>query len=423
VSVVRPLILLPSDLTGSKSGGIHSVVRDFIKFAPADFEVEVIGATADREAIPLGRWSEVDIGGRATRYLAVTSAPAANRRARIPMALRYTLALLAHRHRFSTDGRIVNFHRAGVPLALLRDRAPKVQFVHLNVADIYQEAGESRWRLLPGAYHRVEDLTLAQMERIYVVNRAGVEFYRARHQALADRIQFLSTWFDDTLFTMPEPADRASRRAELRRRLELPGEGRVVLFVGRLEAQKDPALVVSAFAEACRHDPGLALVVVGSGGLMAVAQRTAAQAGIASAVRFVGATPRSEVAELMAAADALLLPSRFEGMPVTVLEALASGLAIAATPVGEVPTLVEPGVTGSLASSRAPSDVARALNDALAIPRASLDAACAAVAARYRAAAVLGPVYDFQRDLAEGHQPGSARSETEPSTMSREPNS
>lgn len=415
---VRPLILLPSDITGAKSGGIHSVVRDFIKFAPAEFEIEVIGATADRHAIPLGRWVEVSVGGRTVRYLAVTSAPEGNRRARIPMALRYTTALLAHRHRFSTAGRIVNFHRAGVPLAFLRDGAPKVQFVHLNVADIYQQAGESRWRMLPGAYHRVEDLTLAGMERIYVVNRAGVEFYRRRHQALADRIQFLSTWFDDSMFTPLTGDERARTRAELRRRLDLAPGGRIALFVGRLEAQKDPVLMVQGFAEAFRQDPELALVIVGSGGLIDAARRAAEQAGIGQVTRFVGAIPRTEVAGFMRAADVLLLPSRFEGMPVTVLEALASGMAIAAAPVGEVPALVEPGVTGALASGRTPKDVARAIVEALAIPRDALEPACAAVAARYRAESVLGPVYEFQRGLSRRAEPGKDRPKPETPTMS-----
>lgn len=400
-SPVRPLILLPADLGGERIGGIQSFVKGFVKFAPDDFVIECIGTSADPSRRPIGRWQTIDVEGRAVRFLAVAGAPEGQRRSRVPTALAYTLALLRRRSAFATRGRVLQFHRAGVPLAFLRDRQPKVQVVHLNVADIYGQRGESRWRRLPGLYHRVEDLTLPRMDLVFVVNEAGVAFYRSRHPELADRFEFLPTWVDETLFFRRPEEERRSLRAELGAALALPADARIILFVGRLELQKDPALVVDAFLAALRAAPDACLVVVGSGTLREETERRVAASGHAGRVRFTGSRPREEVARLMNAANLLLLASRFEGMPITVIEALACGLPVVATNVGEVPRLVVDGVTGRLASDRTAAALAEGLAWVLGRPPGALAEACVAAAARYHAAPTLAPFYEAHYRLAD----------------------
>ena len=397
---VRALVFHAADLGGSKIGGIQSFVRGFAQFAPDDFEVECVGTTSDPEARPIGRWTHVDVAGRSVRYLPVARTDPSERRGRVPVALSYTMALVRHRRRFATRGRVLNFHRAGVPLALIGRDAPRVQFVHLNVADIYGEQGESRWRRLPGAYHWIEDRTLRWMDRVWVVNEAGVRFYRERHPELADRFAFLPTWFDPGIFGSPSDAERDRIRREVRASLGLGEAARVVLFVGRLEAQKDPELLVRAFARAAAAGEDLHLVIVGSGGLGELVSRIAGETGVAARVHQRGALPRPDVARMMVAADVLALASRFEGMPITVIEAMATGLPVVATAVGEVPRLVTSGSTGWLVEERSAEAIADGLERVLALPVQPLRAAAIRTAGSYRADAVLGPVYDHQRELA-----------------------
>jgi glycosyltransferase involved in cell wall biosynthesis len=84
------------------------------------------------------------------------------------------------------------------------------------------------------------------------------------------------------------------------------------------------------------------LVIAGNGNLRSKLERAVARLGLAADVCFIGDRPHDEIALWMNVADCLCLPSRSEGMPNVVVEALASGLPVVATHVGEVPYLVKP---------------------------------------------------------------------------------
>jgi glycosyltransferase involved in cell wall biosynthesis len=399
-ATVRVQILLPSDFASEKIGGIQSFVRDFIKFAPDDFEIEVVGVTADPAERPVGRWRAMSVDGRPIRYFSVAHVANVHRRGRIPLALRYTAGLLRWRRHIPTRGRVLQFHRAGVPLAFIDRRGPAIQVVHLNVADIYAEAGESRWRLVPGLYHRVEDFTIGRMSRIFVVNESGVRFYRQRHPAMAERITFMPTWFDDTLFGVPREAERSSARAEVERTIRLVDENeRFILFVGRLERQKDPELLIDAFAAAVAGGLRAHLLIVGDGGMRQVAQSRAAASGQADRIHLLGWRSREDVALLMKGCDGLLLTSRFEGMPITVLEAMATGLPVASTAVGEVPRVIQNGVSGWLAEARTPTAIATALAKVVGSGGGDLRPGASRAAAPYASSTVLGAFYEAHRDV------------------------
>ncbi len=397
---VRPLIVLPSDPFGDKIGGIKSFVLDFIRFAPRDFAPEIIGCSSDQAARPVGRWQDLDVGGRPVRYLPVLGTPDPHRRPRVPLSLQFTLAAMARRsaHRFS--GRVLQFHNPGVPAGFLGVGAPKVLVVHLNVADIDEGHGESRWGLVPGLLHRFEDVTLPRMDRIFMVNRKGVDFYRRRHAAVADRVTFLPTSVDQSVFTPLADEGRLAARQALLDRLGRPAsaEERLVLFVGRLERQKDPLLLLETFALA-RRSADLRLVVVGEGTLRVEAEKRAVELGVADHVSWLGYQAREDLPTLMNAVDVLLLTSAFEGMPITVLEALASGLPVVSTAVGEVPLVVKDRGNGRLIAERSPTPLAEGVTWVLGQPRGPLAAAAREAVAPYRPDRILQPFFDAHREL------------------------
>ena len=120
-------------------------------------------------------------------------------------------------------------------------------------------------------------------------------------------------------------------RAEARRRLGLPAEGRVIGAVGRLEAVKGHAALLHALA-ALPDDVRVA--IVGDGSERANLEALAARLGIAGRVLLAG--HRDDVAALYPAFDVLCLPSRQEGLPFVVIEAQACDTPVVATDVGAV---------------------------------------------------------------------------------------
>lgn len=412
--VVRVLILLPADLLSEKIGGIQSFVRDFIKFAPADFAVELVSATSDPVLRPMGEWREITIEGRSVRNFPIVRASDVHRRARIPIALRYTLQLVLRRRQVATAGRVLQFHRAGIPLALIGRTAPAIQVVHLNVADIYTGEGESRWRRLPGLYHRVEDLTIGRMDHVFVVNQAGVEFYRRRHPVIADRFSFMPTWYDDSIFRPPTADERSAARATILESVGGRRDDRLAIFVGRLDVQKDPLLLVDSFAAAAAEAGAVRLIVVGDGPLRAQTEERALRLGVADRIHFLGWQSRQKIAGLLGAADALLMASRFEGMPIAVLEALACGLPVAAPAVGEIPRLVRDGQSGHLADQRTAAALAEALVLTLRAGRDALAGGAQQLARPFAASTALGPFYDAHRAalVSAAHEESSAQDPT-----------
>jgi glycosyltransferase involved in cell wall biosynthesis len=116
-----------------------------------------------------------------------------------------------------------------------------------------------------------------------------------------------------------------------------------VISVGRLKEPKDFEGLVYALAEA---GVPFRAAIVGDGPDRGVIEKAVRETGSSDRIELLG--ERSDVAEQLAASDVFVLSSRSEGMPVSVLEAMAAGVAVIASAVGGVPELVTDGETGLL---------------------------------------------------------------------------
>lgn len=152
---------------------------------------------------------------------------------------------------------------------------------------------------------------------------------------------------------VPEPLLTATPMS--REALGIPGGVPLTAVIGLLNAAKGQDLALRSLLEpGCEE---LHLVVAGMGEDEADLRALVVELGVDSRVRFLGWC--EEVPSLLAALDFLLLPSRWEGMPYVVLEAMASCLPVVATPVAGAVDLVEDGLTGFLAGSASPSEIGR----------------------------------------------------------------
>lgn len=148
-------------------------------------------------------------------------------------------------------------------------------------------------------------------------------------------------------------------RDAVRAELGLAPATPVVGVVGRLDAQKGHAYLLDAWPVVRREIADARLLLVGDGGLRATLERRVHELGIAESVVFAGF--RSDVPRMLDAMDVMVLPSLYEGMPLTAIEGSAMARPVVATDVDGTPEVVRDGQTGHLVPPANPAELARAI--------------------------------------------------------------
>lgn len=148
--------------------------------------------------------------------------------------------------------------------------------------------------------------------------------------------------------------------AEQRKQLGLSAEDFVYLIVARLTPVKDHATLLSAFKKVKAASPRAKLLIAGEGPLDAPLKAQAKELGLGDSVRFLG--NRRDIAQLHRAANVFVLSSVKEGMPIVLLEAMASKLPVVVTNGGGSPEIVLDRKTGLVVPSQNPDAMAAALS-------------------------------------------------------------
>ena len=163
--------------------------------------------------------------------------------------------------------------------------------------------------------------------------------------------------------------DQVSRE-EMRAELGVAPETFLWLAVGALRPAKDYPTLLEAAARCVRAVPGFRLLIAGDGELLPDFEAQIAALGLERTVQFLGL--RLDVPRLLRACDAYVLSSAWEGLPNTVMEAMASAVPVLATNVGGVPELIEPCVSGFSLPPGDPALLAQRMLDMMALPPAAL---------------------------------------------------
>jgi glycosyltransferase involved in cell wall biosynthesis len=160
-----------------------------------------------------------------------------------------------------------------------------------------------------------------------------------QRDCLPSRLHVIPNGIDTVRF-----APDLDKRRMMREHLGIPAEAWVVVTVGRLAPEKDQALLVDAMAPLL--GAGRRLIIVGDGAERAALRSRVAALPEGRYVHMLG--ERDDVESILAGCDAFALTSRTEGLPLVLLEAMATGLPVLSTAVGGIPDLIERGVTGFL---------------------------------------------------------------------------
>jgi glycosyltransferase involved in cell wall biosynthesis len=208
----------------------------------------------------------------------------------------------------------------------------------------------------------------------YRLTNALVDHMTIVSQAAADRFVSDGIVPKKILTVVPNGVDMdrfrtvpARVRESLRDSMGLQREF-VWLAVGRFEVAKDYPNMLRAFATVHQRHPRAVLLLVGRGTLQAESEALAQALGLEGAVRFLGV--RQDVPELMSAADAYVMSSAWEGMPMVLLEAAAAGLPIVSTVVGGNDEVVRDQESGFLVPPRDPDGLGMAMVRLMELPDA-----------------------------------------------------
>ena len=192
--------------------------------------------------------------------------------------------------------------------------------------------------------------------RFHALTRSVEEHAVARLRIPRDRIVVVPRGRDPARLGAATP----ERRRAVRERLGLSDDDEIVLNVGRQEYQKDHESLLAAFAMVSAQRPRAVLVQAGrDGGTSALLRAQVGRDGIGDRVMFLG--HRTDVPDLMAAADVFAFPSRFEGMGGAVIEAMALGLPAVVSDLPVLREVVEPDASALLAPVACPGRLAVAI--------------------------------------------------------------
>ncbi|MGE3315740.1 MAG: glycosyltransferase [Planctomycetaceae bacterium] len=189
------------------------------------------------------------------------------------------------------------------------------------------------------------------VDRHVCVSRGVEQFSIERGKLRPEKLVVIPNGVDTDLYAAAAPADLAQ--------FGIPNESETVLFVGRLDPQKAPEIVVEAARRLIPMNDRLHFLFVGEGPQRATLIAEIKRNGLEHRVHLAGR--RSDVASIMKACTCLVLPSRWEGMPNVVLESMAAGLPVIATKVEGISELIAEGETGVLVSSPSGESLAEAI--------------------------------------------------------------
>jgi glycosyltransferase involved in cell wall biosynthesis len=226
--------------------------------------------------------------------------------------------------------------------------------VGLHVPFVYVNIGDPRfWAASTGRRRRAGWL-LGRAAAVAAISPGARDVLLDYYRLDPARVHVIPNGRRADRFRPADPGDRTAARREL----GLPTDAEVVAVIGALGPEKRVDVAIAAMARL----PGAVLVVAGDGPeratLGALADRSAP-----GRVVFLGATDGP--ARVLAAADALALPSDSEGVPGVLIEAGLAGLPVVATDVGWVRDVVRPGETGLLVPRGRPDLLAAAVAEAL----------------------------------------------------------
>jgi len=283
------------------------------------------------------------------------------------------------------------FEKTGVPIMLIRQRgkfsfsvlfklcrifrqfSPTIVHTYLFTADFYGKISAkcSGVPILMSSVRSIEpdkkkhyilvDRLLGKWCDAVVANAYCIQELLSKRERINSKITYTIHNGVD-LQRFPYPA----QNGHLRQSMGIQSRAILLGTIGRLGPEKNHKMLLSTIAELRKRGHDVVLFIVGDGKLRSNLQQQTKELHIESSVYFLG--PRDDVPDILSNLDLFILPSRYEGCPNVVLEAMAAGKCVVATAVGGTPETIVDGKTGILVKPDNQEALVTAIVDLLKSP-------------------------------------------------------
>jgi len=343
-------IVVPNDFIqrlpfGGASGFIQNIVRHI------DRPVVIFGSGAEGTAL----WQPQSIGEKA-EFIATYRLKLLSR---YPLRLRALFGYFKNRRRILASGiglLYVHSPECALPFLSGRSKVPVVFHQHGSGNPVTtSKYGWARNAVFAGLFDRMHRAIYRRADWVIAIDRLCLA--QAVESGAGGKTSLIMNAVNTELFK-PDPECRASTR----KALGILGDETAVLFAGRLEEIKRVDCLIESLVHLREHLK-VRLLIAGDGTQRKSLSRLVRNLRLEDRVSFLGKISHDRLPAYYNAADILALPSKMEGVPMVVLEALACGTPVVASAVGGLPDIVRNGMNGRLLREVTPKTVADALRE------------------------------------------------------------
>ena len=270
------------------------------------------------------------------------------------------------------EGYALDYHSIGALLGLCRELKIDIWHSHdyksnlmgllvkrfHNMKLVSTAHGFTRETWRTRIYYHLDNLAMLGYDQVIAVSPPLIQ-HCANHGVNPDRLTYIPNAIDTSEYT------RTQSRAQAKARIGLSPEHFAIGVIGRLSPEKGVDRAIRMMPELLAHHPSAELHLVGDGQERSRLESLATKLGLGNAIHWWGW--QNDARPIYEMLDTLLLPSRTEGLPNVVLEAMAMGVPVAATNVGGISDLLDAGNCGLILSDDA-NEWARQISPRISSP-------------------------------------------------------
>ena len=275
----------------------------------------------------------------------------------LPLTLKYMYLLWQKKFSLQFKDSILSFHQVewALPFLYPQKVGPTIVTIH-GASKFNRIAWDNKIKIW--FYDLVEKLVIAKADKIITVSRDGYKYYNTRYPNIAEKFVYIPTFVNENMF-FP-----IKNRKHVKKKWGFQEKDIVLMYVGRLAQEKGLDILAYAFKILTNtlspYKSKVVLAIVGDGPQKKHIESIIKEQKITN-VKFFGELKHEKIPEILNCADLSVLPSAFEGTPLSALESAACGVPVIGFNVGDMSEIVQEGINGYLSKDRTPESLAQAI--------------------------------------------------------------